>query len=194
MPGTEARFQTGQLPGEADQYGTLLATGFGSLPTRRGLTGTSILSASGVLNVTMFRAPKSYLISTMAMIVGSGSTTAGTTLCRYGLYSVNGNGDINLIGSTPNDTTLLATSGVRYPKNLSVATQVTRGAWYASAVLWVGTTAPPLMSLPAAAQTTVPMQLTPKLSAAVAGQADLPASVAVASLGISNACFWMEML
>lgn len=192
MSGTEARFQNATAPGEADQYGALLAPGFVAMSTRRGLGGVATTSATQALNLSFVRAPISYLVSTLGTITGT-TVATGSTLIRFGLYSLVPGGPLTLIGSTPSDLTLLGVASTRSSKALSVPTQVTKGAWYAVGFLYVGSGAPTLASLPANALTNLPLLATPRLNGTVAGQADLPSSIANASVAASNLNFYFEL-
>src|SRR5690348_10707358 len=58
-----------------------------------------------------------------SLVISSSSTAAGATptLVRFGLWTVAANGDLTLVASTANDTTLLASTFTAYTKALSVA-------------------------------------------------------------------------
>lgn len=193
MSATEARYQYGESPGEADHYGTLLTPGFGSMSSRRfGLTGVGTTSATQALNLSFFRAPINYQVTTLGTITGS-TIAAGTTLIRFGLYALTPGGPLTLIGSTPNDATLFGVASTRSSKALSSSVAVTKGSWYAVGVLYVGATAPTLAALLATAITNVPLLSAPRLNGTVAGQTDLPSSVANASIAASNLHYWFEI-
>ena len=102
-----------------------------------------------------------------------------------GVYSVAGNGDLTLVASTPNDTSLFAATFTAYPKALSASLQKTAGARYAAALLVVsGATMPTFHGLQLAA-TSIISTLTrdnPAIIGRLTGQTDLPNSVAVGSL------------
>lgn len=194
MSGTEARFLNATAPGEADQYGALLATGFCAMSSRRfGLTGVGTTSATQALNLSFVRAPVSYLVSTLGTITGTTIAT-GSTLIRFGLYSLVPGGPLTLIGSTPSDLTLLGVASTRSSKALSVPTQVTKGAWYAVGILYVGSGAPTIAAILPTAVTNLPLIAVPRLNGTVAGQADLPSSIANASVAASNINFYFELI
>lgn len=112
-------------------------------------------------------------------------TAAGATptLIRFGLYTVAANGDITLVASTANDTTLLAGAGGETTKALSSSYKVYAGRRYAFGALVVtAAAAPAITSLNAQSAASTEMGRAPRLSGAVTGQADLPASVASGSI------------
>lgn len=112
---------------------------------------------------------------------GSGGAGATPTICRIGIYSVASNGNITLIGSTANDTALWNAANTTFTKALSVATPLTAGSRYAVGLLVVtGSTAPVILGNPV---TPAPLAgLAPLTAGLVAGQSNLPSSVASGSI------------
>lgn len=183
MTGTHARYDAAQLPGEADQYGLLLASGFATIPSRDVATQQGLI-ASQALNLTYFRSPQSK--NSTAVKAYTGSTAAGTpTLIRMGIYSVAANGDLALVASTPNDTTLFASTNTGYSKSWSVSFNFVKGVWYAFGVLVVATTVPTLFGV-GGVNGLVISQTAQKTNGSVLAQADLPSSVAAGSVGAST--------
>lgn len=69
-----------------------------------------------------------------------GTASAGITLGRLGLYTVNTAGDVTLVGSTANDTTMGNTANTPYDAALTASVNLVRGSLYAFGILLVGTT------------------------------------------------------
>lgn len=182
----------GLKPGLASQYGALLGDGgCCSLPERRGTY--AIAGASGEMYLSHFRVPASQLAATVR--VGNGVAAGATpTLCRLGLYRVAANGDISLIASTANDTTLFGTGYTSYSRALTVPVQLIEGEWLAAGVLVVSAAAMPDMIAPLPAGSAfLATRSAPKLATFVFGLTDLPASVVSASVLDGNVNPWMEI-
>jgi hypothetical protein len=150
---------------------------------RRFAAAGSAAYTSGTLFLSYFVAEKYEDITTLTLYT-AGTAAATTTLIRYGVYSVASNGNITLVASTVNDTALLAATNTAYPKALSATWTKTPGTRYAVGMLFVGTTAPTMVQL--GTQSSTPIvnlyDTDYPISGAVAGQTDLPASVASASV------------
>jgi hypothetical protein len=161
---------------------------------RRYASGT-VSVTSQQMRLSFFTAPRAETISTLAVATGSTAAAATPTLCRMGIYSVAGNGDLTLVASTANDTTLFASASTRYSKALSASYNAILGQRYALAVLVVtGVATPTLIGFSLSSAMNVALTTSPRLTAVVAGQADLPNSVLSASLGTSNAAPFGEVL
>jgi hypothetical protein len=114
----------------------------------------------------------------------NGTAAVGTTLARIGVYSVDGSGNLTLIGSTANDTTLWNTATTVYTKSFSSSFAITRGTRYAVAPLVVGTSTAPTMygnAVLIASEGGV----APQLGGLVGGQSDLPSTVTAGSVGVA---------
>lgn len=149
---------------------------------RRMVTSQSVATTSQTLRLTYFTARKTESIGNVRII--SGSTAAGATpsLIRVGIYTVDGSGNLTLVASTANDTSLLASGTTEYPKALQASFTKTRGQRYAVGVLVVtAATAPTLTGggnlIPSAAAGRAP-----RLGGSVTGQSDLPSSVSAGSI------------
>jgi len=119
-----------------------------------------------------------------SVATASTGTAAGATptRCQVGIYSVAANGDITLIGSTANTTSLWATINTLYTTALSAPTPIATGSTYAVGLLVVtAATAPTVAGGPTTAPAAV-QALAPRMSGVVTGQATLPASVVSASI------------
>lgn len=183
-------FSPSTAPGEVTQYGAVADVGCHSLSERRGLSGQS-MAQSGTMWLTFFRAPKSFTANNVQVAC---TTAAGATptLVRVGLYSVAANGDITLIGSIANDTAIFAANNTAYTRALTAPVALQQGTWYATGLLVVTAAALPLaLGISVAGGVTfVPTALAPRLAGTIAGQADLPGTVASASVLASNLSFW----
>jgi hypothetical protein len=100
------------------------------------------------------------------------------------VYSVDGSGNLTLVGSIVNDTSLFGTTSTSYSRSLSASFSKVAGQRYAVAVLQVGTTTATLHG--ASVGVTAEGAVAPRVTAQVSGQTDLPASIAVGSLQNSD--------
>ena len=138
-------------------------------------------STSGRLWLTYFTANRGTPVTTA--IVGTGGTAAGATptLVRIGLWTAAADGSLTaLVASTANDTTLLAGTNTAYPKALSATYNPIYGQRYAAGLLVVSGAAMP--NIQGTTTVTGFLNANPRISAYVAGQTDLPATVAAGSL------------
>lgn len=151
-----------------------LASGESTLSRRAIMNGATL--TSGIVRLAYFTAKKTETINSVR--IGTYTTAAGATptLCRVGIYSVDGSGNLTLVASTENDTSLFASASTTYTKALSAAWSKVAGTRYAVGVLVVtGATAPTiqgqLLSLGDE------LGQAPRLAGARAGQSDLPSSI-----------------
>lgn len=159
------------------------------------VTAVNGSAASQSLRLTFFTARKTETITQVRQWTGSQQAVATPTLIRFGIYSEAANGDISLIGSTANDTTLLAAANTSYTKALSVATPVVAGLRYAFGILVVsGSTMPSYYTTTVTAVSSTELAAAPRRTAAVAAQADLPASVVAGSLAVSGLVIYSVIL
>jgi hypothetical protein len=149
---------------------------------------------SGVLRLTYFTARKTETITQVRVVSGSTAAGATPTVVRFGLYSVAANGDIALIASTANDTALLATINTAYTKALSASVDLVAGTRYAFGILVVSAATMPTFLCLATTIGGSELNVAPRISALIAGQADLPASVANASLSAAALAFYAVVL
>lgn len=122
--------------------------------------GNGLALTSGNLYLTYFMAEKTETVNNINAYCGGGAAT-GTTLMQIGIYSPaytvvkSGSGypfffptdlgDLYLVASIPNDTTLFNISSTKYTRALSTPFYKERGMVYAIGVLFVGTTGPQLI-------------------------------------------------
>ena len=172
-------------------FANRIRSGESTIINREDASTAALASTSQTLYLTYFTA-KQRLTSTQ-ISVPSGSTAAGATptLVRFGLYSVDGQGNLTLIASTANDTTLLAAANTFYTKNWSASVVIHQGQRYALGVLVVTGAATPTFN--GFAVGAAIGAIAPRLNAQVASQSDLPASIAVGSLANGNNVIYGEI-
>lgn len=170
-----------------------LDSGFtATYPRHLGITSQAAV-ASQVLALTYFTCNRPLLAANAAFIVGSTQAAATPTVIRYGLYTEAANGDITLVASTPNDTTMLANTNTKYSKAFSVAHQMIVGQRYALGHLVVSATTMPILmgyGMGATSAINTESNTAPRVTASVTGQADLPASVADAGFTATRIMFY----
>lgn len=142
--------------------------------TRRQINANNLNPGNNNLRLTYFTAQRTETVTkvrTVCNVVG-----AGATLSRIGVYSEDpATGNLTLVASTPAaDTTLWTTTGA-VTKTLTAPFTKTRGVRYAVGILTVGTTTSPQLHGNGLAG--LETWEVPRLSAIVAGQNDLPASI-----------------
>lgn len=160
-----------------------LTTGQSTIRRRDAITAATMTSQQ--LRLTYFTAVKSETIASIRMVTGSTAAGATPTLVRAGIYTVAGNGDLTLVASTANDTTLLAAPNTSYTKALSSSYAVTAGTRYAVGLLVVTAAAAP--TVPAWGGTLNATELVgPRFAASLSGQSNLPSTPTDASLSASG--------
>jgi hypothetical protein len=162
------------------QPGNLLVSGVGTVA--RTDVASSATMTSQLVRFSYFTARRSFTSTQSTSYVTTTAAAATPTLCRWGLYSVAANGDLTLIASIANDTTLWAVQQTAYTRSWTTPVDIHQGTRYALGLLCVtGAAAPTLAS---ANNITNPIaSAEPRLCAQLAGQTDLPSSVLSASLG-----------
>lgn len=194
MTATEARFQIDMKPGEQEQYGAMLVTGFSVVPQRRGSASAGTVTTNMIW--TYFRSPRTIISSQVKVACGI-AAVATPTLVRIGLYTVDPTTGalLSLIASTANDTSVFGTINSVYTKSWSSPVNVTRGQWYALAVLQVsGAATAQVVCGPASGNNSLALSDFPKLVGSLNGQADLPATVAGGSVAASQVGPWGVIL
>jgi hypothetical protein len=184
----EAKLDPRYASYSATHSGNLLATGEEVIP-RFLLSVTAIASSSQQLRLTFFTARKSETVTQVRMITSTTAAAATPSLCRIGLYSVDGYGNGVLVAATPSDTTLFAAATTAYTKSFTSAYAKVAGQRYALGALVVsGTTMPTMAGIGADISPggRTEMSLAPRLSGSLSSQADLPASFTDAGLTASQ--------
>ena len=166
-----------------------LTTGESTLP-RRIVFSSAVTGGNSVLRLTYFTAKKTETITQVRTITG---TTAGVTptLCRIGIYSVAGNGNLTLEASTANDTALWVAANTAYTKSLSASFTKTKGQRYAVALLVVGAATAPTFYGNALSGSE--MAFGPRLSG-FSNQTDLVSSLTEASISASGSNHYVVLL
>lgn len=171
-----------------------LTVGESSIP-RQLATSSVITMTSQLLRLSYFTAQKTETITTLRVTTGGTGAGATPTLVRLGVYSVDpSTGDLTLIASTANDTTLLATPAGSNSKALSASWAKVAGLRYAVGLLVVTGATAPTIAANASALASTEIASAPKLACAVASQADLPASLASASQTASSSAPYVAMI
>jgi hypothetical protein len=173
---------------------TQLTSGEATIDRRYGgITGVTI--TSGTVRFTYFQAEKSETVTQIKSVTDGTAAAATPTIARMGVYSIDGAGNLTLITSSANDTALWNATSSPFTKALGGGTGYAKvaGTWYAIGDIIVTAVATPTL---AGTQHQVGsiMQTAPRLTAAFAGQTDLPSSVAVGSLTASAAYVYHELL
>lgn len=168
-------------------YGDLLTTGE-EVFERDFVTLQNLPLTSQDLRLTYFTARKTGTIANLRISSGSTAAAATPTLCRVGIYQEAANGDLTLVAAIANDTSLFATINTAYTRALTASFTKTRGVRYAMGVLVVSATTMPFMAGGnlAGGAGADESAIAPRLTGQVSGQADLPASIASGSLGLSG--------
>lgn len=138
--------------------------------------------SSGQMVIGYIQAKRAESLSQVVIATGTTLAAATPTLIRIGVWSGAGTA---LVASTPNDTTLLAAANTAYTKAFSAAFTTVAGEWYAVGILVVSAAAMPSflgVTTPASNVPQTEWARAPRLTAVLAGQADLPANLT----GISN--------
>lgn len=166
-------------------YLTTQALTVGEATMPRDLAFSSITMTSQSLRLAYFTALKTEAISQVRVITLGTAAGATPTVVRVGIWTTDGTGALlALVGSTPNDTALLASTNTAYTKALSAPFTKQAGQRYAAGLLVVTAAAAPTVGglaqggLIGSETTTV----APAVSALVGSQSDLPATVAAGGL------------
>jgi lysophospholipase L1-like esterase len=150
----------------------------------------AISMTSGQMAIGYFTALQTITINNIAAATGSTAAVATPTICRMGVYSVDGSNNLTLLAGTTNDTSLFAGAGTEYSRALSSAVTLTAGTQYAYGVLIVSASAMPnIMGQLALGSQNQFFRATNKRSHSSsirAGLTDLPSSVLDANVGSKN--------
>lgn len=180
-------------PPKAQDEFDWLTSGQETLPRELTTTTAAATGGSQNLRLSFFTARKSFTTTQARVISGGTAAGATPTLVRFGLYSVATDGSGTLVAATVNDTTLLSATGTAYAKAWSASTAVVVGRRYAFGLLIVSAAAMPTL-VGAGMQNNAEAIEPPRLVATLSGQADLPASFAAGSLGVSGARHYAVIL
>lgn len=170
---------------------TSSADTFGRIFTTSGQTPTS-----GNVHWTFFSPAYSFTASQIS-IANIGAATSAT-LIRLGLYTADSAGAVTLVARTASDTTLFASTSTYYTRSFATAGgypatyAVTAGSRYALAFCVVASASPSIMAF---LGNSVYLWQSPRVTAYLTGQTDLPTSVASNGFTttVNNQAFWMRL-
>lgn len=166
------------------QIGNRLASGEASVE-RLVANSTSTLS-TGNLRLSYFTARKTETCTKVSAWSHTTAAGATPTLCRMGVYSVNlSTGALTLLAACANDTSLFSVINTEYEKTLTSNFDKVAGTRYAAAALVVTAQTAPVVASASLSVAGLGATL-PRLTGLVAGQTDLPASIAAASINNSG--------
>lgn len=169
----------------AAQVSDPLASGQEVFP-RSMILGNSLASTTQNLRMTYFTARKSETSSQVRVVSGATAAGATPTLCRVGLYTVDGNDDATLVASIANDTTLFAAANTAYTRSWTTPYALVAGQRYAVGILVVtSATAPTFSGTPLITGAAAEAAIKPRMTGTLTGQADLPSTASSASMAAS---------
>lgn len=145
------------------------------------VTGT-VSTTSGRLTLTYFTARAALVAANVTVCTGGTAAAATPTICRIGLYLVNGDNTLTLVASTANDTTLFAATFTSYTKAFSASYTLAAGTRYAIGVIVVNAGAVPTFAGAGPSVSALAL-VTPRVGGYITGQTDLPSSVSASLTG-----------
>lgn len=166
---------------EPDQN-NLLSVGEETWPRLAGFSTSQAALASGTIGLSYFTCRKTEVSTQIRVPTGNTVAAATPTLCKIGIYSVAANGDLTLVASIANDTTLFATTFTNYTRSWVAPFTKIAGQRYAVAQIVVSGAARPNFLVVGAALNVAELFIAPAIGAQLVGQVDLPASITAASL------------
>jgi hypothetical protein len=143
----------------------------------------TVAPASGTVWITFFTPATTITVSSITIASGTGTAASGLTLARMGLYTFDET-TATLVARTASDTTLFGSTVTSYQRSFSTvgsfpsSYQCVGGTRYGAAVVCVGTTPP---TLACRAVNIGIAAMSPRMSAQIAGQSDLPTSSTITS-------------
>jgi hypothetical protein len=157
----------------------LLDVGEETIPRNYALSG-SVTVSTGTLRLTFFTARKSETTTQVRVMTGGTAAAATPTLCRLGLYQIDGTA-ATLVASTANDTTLFAATNTAYTRSWSTPFSKIAGQRYAFGVLVVSGAATPAFFGQVVSSGPEAL-MSPALAGFLSAQADLTAAFSTGSL------------
>jgi hypothetical protein len=151
--------------------------------SRRNVSSNSVASSTGVIRLTYFTAKKTETITQVRTISGVTAATSAT-LCRVGVYSVDGSGNLTVVALSPAaESTLWAAANTAYTRTFTASFTKTKGQRYAVGLLYVGTGTAPTMIGQLALTAGTEVGVAPRLGGFVSGQTDLGALSSTIAVG-----------
>lgn len=177
---------------EEGRTGVLLNPGQETVPRLNVISNVG--QGSQQLRLSYFSARRSETINNLRLATGTTAAAATPTLVRLGIYQDDGAGNLTLLGSTVNDTTLLAAASTSYTKALSAGVALSAAGRYAVGFLIVTAAALPTLAGVSAALPSAEWGQSPRLSGVVTAQSDLPSTVAVGSISNAGSVIYTALL
>lgn len=183
-----------------DEQACVLDTPVGESVFDRSIVNQAAASTTQILKLIGFTARATQNISQIRVVTNATAAGATPSLCRFGVYSRDSANLYTLIASTPNDTTLFAAANTTYNKSFSSAFLKTAGTDYLVGLLIVSAAAFPTFCAPIASggspagYSTDVLGAFPQVAGQVAGQADLPTTIAGASVAATTTNFHALLL
>lgn len=158
-------------------------------------TNLIISGANQRLQLTYFTALRTETCTQFGVNTGGTAAGATPTLCRIGLYTVDGSDNLTLVAATNNDTTLFAGANTRYTKPASASYSKVAGQRYATGVLVVtAATAPTFCGTASMGGSGLSQSTLPRRQGRVAGVSDLPATITAATVTVDGNSMYVELL
>lgn len=177
-----------------ERWDDLLDVGEANMSRFITFRNTGIAQTTGQVGLVFWRAKRTETISKLAVYTAGTAAAATPTLCKMGLYLINGEVG-TLVAQTASDTTLFAATNTRYERDVTPFTKVA-GAKYATAVLIISGVAFPTFygkDYGGGVAATILGRL-PHITATLNGQIDLPTSFVPGDLFNSTYNYYMEIL
>lgn len=175
----------GAIGQDSESY-NLVTTGQETLPRTVANRNAALALTSGQLQMTYFTAARSFTSTRLTTYSGNTAAAATPTLVRMGLYTIAASGAGTQVAATANDTTLFAATDTAYTRNWTASVAITQGQRYALGFMVVTAVAAPTLSGAETFNGTgaggVLNGVAPRLSGAVVGLTDLPATFTAASV------------
>lgn len=150
--------------------------------SREFFTSNALATTSGQVRLSYFTARRTEPVTSFRILSGSTAAGATPTLTRLGLYSIAANESGTLIAATdPTDLTIFATANTVYTRNALVPGQKIAGNRYAFGFIVISAAAMPSICGHGLGGGGEPA-MGPRMTGAISGQTDLPASFVVGSL------------
>jgi hypothetical protein len=185
-----------ELPQLDARYGYVpLASGESTIPNRALLIGNNA-SGNQTLRLAYFTAVKTEVTTQVRTMSATTAAGATPTLCRVGLYTIDGAEAGTLVASTTSDTSLWAAANTAYTKSWASSYLKVAGQRYAIGMLCVtGATAPTWLGTTAVGTAgTAELAIAPRLTGSITSQSDLPSSFANASVTSSAIGYYAALL
>lgn len=190
--GTVTIDSTARVRREDRPSGDELSAGAETMPPL--LAKDDITMSTQTLRLTLFTANRDETVSNVTTYSTTTPAGATPTLIRKVLYKVEDNGDLTLVASTANDTSLYSVGNTEYVKALTSPYTYAAGQRYAGGVLVVTAgTAPTILG---SGSSTRPNQALlgrsgTRKTGARTGQTDLPASITTGVLANTTSAIYI---